>query len=162
MTLVAIFDKISFILRKEEAMSERPNTLTVVRAIIRNGCKFLLLKRSSQDRHAPGAWELPGGKVDPGDLIQSALPREVEEEEAGIKIKTHTWMTYYNEILGPDSRYPNFLYIVLYIECWMLDHNDNVKISNEHEEFCWVSLKEARVLENISQPCLEALELYCK
>lgn len=53
--------------------------LVVARAfVVRDGC-VLLLRRSSWDT-MPGAWELPGGKVDAGESCEDGLTRELFEE----------------------------------------------------------------------------------
>ena len=51
-----------------------------VRLIIEDeGHQVLILKRS-QGGYAPGAWCLPGGKVDYGDTVHQAVCRELKEE----------------------------------------------------------------------------------
>jgi len=54
-------------------------------AIQRKG-KYLVLKRSRNDQHTPGGWDLPGGGVGSGEQPYTAAIRETKEE-AGIKIK---------------------------------------------------------------------------
>jgi len=46
--------------------------------IIENG--KLLLTRRSQNCAVPGAWELPGGKLEEGETLQECLMRELQEE----------------------------------------------------------------------------------
>ncbi len=45
---------------------------------VRDG-KLLLAQRPAGTRHA-GTWELPGGKVEPGETPEEALARELREE----------------------------------------------------------------------------------
>ena len=47
-------------------------------AIVRTG--QVLAARRSYPAEAAGRWEFPGGKVDPGELPEAALCRELEEE----------------------------------------------------------------------------------
>ena len=54
--------------------------VTVKGLMVKDG-KLLLLKESN---NLSGQWELPGGGLDFGEDIHSALKREIEEE-AGIK-----------------------------------------------------------------------------
>jgi mutator protein MutT len=54
-------------------------------AIIRNGEKYLAIKRSQTVR-APGKICFPGGGVEPGETIAAALVREMQEE-IGVDVK---------------------------------------------------------------------------
>ena len=54
-------------------------TIQVVGAIIRRG-NTIFAARRNRDRSAGGLWEVPGGKVEPGETPQEALIRELQEE----------------------------------------------------------------------------------
>lgn len=49
--------------------------------------KVLLQKRPDDSKNFPGYWTLPGGHVDEGEDVLTAIIREVEEE-TGIRIST--------------------------------------------------------------------------
>jgi 8-oxo-dGTP diphosphatase len=61
--------------------------MTVLRvvagAIVRDG--QVLLARRSPEMALPGCWELPGGKVEPGESDAEALERELLEE-LGVRV----------------------------------------------------------------------------
>jgi mutator protein MutT len=57
----------------------------VVAAIIRRDGRILITQRPDHV-HLARLWELPGGKVEPGESLESALQREIGEE-IGLKIR---------------------------------------------------------------------------
>ncbi|MGP4023789.1 (deoxy)nucleoside triphosphate pyrophosphohydrolase [Actinomadura sp. 3N407] len=61
------------------------NDLVVVGAAIISDGRLLSAQRA-EPPHMAGGWELPGGKVDPGETDEDALVRECHEELA-IKIR---------------------------------------------------------------------------
>lgn len=60
--------------------SPKPD-LTVVAALILRDSKILVCQRRRDDTHAL-QWEFPGGKVEPGEIPEQALARELREELA--------------------------------------------------------------------------------
>ena len=52
----------------------------VVCAVLRRADGRILLARRATGQHLEGHWELPGGKVEPGESLEAALQRELLEE----------------------------------------------------------------------------------
>jgi 8-oxo-dGTP diphosphatase len=76
-----IFDKWRNYINEDKQM----DTDKIAKAVVYDGNKVLILKRSeSLDKH-PGEWDLPGGHIIEGEDMQDGLLREVWEE-AGLRI----------------------------------------------------------------------------
>ena len=56
-------------------------TLWVCAAVLIEDGKVMLTQRPAGSNHA-GAWEFPGGKIEPGETPRDALVRELQEELA--------------------------------------------------------------------------------
>lgn len=63
--------------------------LVVAAAVIRSGT--VLAARRTAPAVAAGRWELPGGKVDPGEDAAAAVTREVREE-LGCVVRVTGWL----------------------------------------------------------------------
>lgn len=61
----------------------------------------LLAARRTEPAHLAGGWELPGGKVDPGEDPVAALHRELAEE-LGVRVEVG------EELPGPDAGVPGW------------------------------------------------------
>lgn len=60
--------------------------LLVVAAIIRGPDGRILLSQRPAHKHKGGCWEFPGGKVEAGEALDTALARELEEE-LGLRVR---------------------------------------------------------------------------
>lgn len=68
----------------DPAGTERPVTEVAVGILLRADGRFLLAQRPVGKPYA-GYWEFPGGKLEAGESVETALARELEEE-LGIDI----------------------------------------------------------------------------
>ncbi|MGC9518203.1 MAG: NUDIX domain-containing protein [Desulfuromonadaceae bacterium] len=93
---------------------------SVVACIIDEQQRILLTKRNIPPFF--GQWVMPGGKIDHGESIASALMREVQEE-VGLKVKTGTLVDIY-EHLAVGER--NDHYIILYYRALPLSMDINI------------------------------------
>lgn len=57
-----------------------PQRLFVAVGVIRDERGRILISRRAAHRHQGNRWEFPGGKVEPGESVESALARELDEE----------------------------------------------------------------------------------
>jgi uncharacterized protein len=58
----------------------RPRKVVVAALVIRESDGHILLSLRGPKQSMPGLWELPGGKIEPGESPEQALIREVREE----------------------------------------------------------------------------------
>lgn len=90
--------------------------------------RYLYLMRN--DVRHPGAWSLPGGKVDPGETLLGALARECQEEighwpETIKLVPLEQWTS-------PDGR---FSYHTFFCPVW---REFQVRLNHEHVGYAWI------------------------
>ncbi len=96
----------------------------------------VLAARRTAPPSLAGGWELPGGKVDPGEIALDALDREVREE-LGVEI------TLGDPVIGPhaDGTWP--LGEQYRIHVWLAEVRAGVPAPLEdHDEVRWLTLSE--------------------
>lgn len=79
----------------------------LVNAIVTKDNKILISKRSLEEKHEPGKWTIPGGKVDETqgdiwDILEFNVKKEVKEE-TGIDIKDDMRLICNNTFLKNDG-----------------------------------------------------------
>lgn len=108
-------------------------------AIFKRGSQdqwVILTARRTEPEEFAGGWELPGGKVDPGETIGDALVREVAEE-LGIAIEVGELVP------GPDllQGWPLGEYGVMLVHtAFLLDSDDYPEPIEQHDAVAWVGL----------------------
>ncbi|MCC7553886.1 MAG: NUDIX domain-containing protein [Methanobacteriaceae archaeon] len=117
-----------------------PYGLTI-RGLLKKDNKILILKRDSKSKTNPNRWELPGGKVDPGEFFDEALVREfIEETNLNIEI---------GSLVGAiQDDFSHKRTVVIIMEVKTSDYD--IKISDEHIDWKWATLKEIKNLEQAS------------
>lgn len=123
-----------------------------VRAVIKQGDRILLLKRSSGNPAYVGLFELPGGKVDFGEDPKAALQREVQEE-TGRDIDSLQLYDVHSMLDSYDSQHQ---YIVLTFLATLTA--GKIVLSDEHNKFDWVKMSEVQLSE-VTETTSRALAL---
>lgn len=122
----------------------------VVGAVVQHDGRVLLLQRPEHD-FMGGIWELPSGKVEPGESLDQALIREVKEE-TGLSVtalRTYLGSFDYQSGSGKKSRQFNFAVDV--------DSSEPVKLQ-EHDAYTWTSLTEEAPVTDAVRDVLAAYQ----
>ena len=126
---------------------------TAVKAfIVDNEGQLLIVKRADDDPHRPGMWEIPGGRLNPGEDPSLGLRREVKEETNLLV-----------EVLDPlavshFAREDKQIVTLITFVCKPI--SGKVKISEEHSDYKWVDVKAAQ--DVISKFYYKELEAYAR
>lgn len=121
----------------------RPQVVLVLRAIIINRNKLLLVKRNKFERYEPEKWEFPGGKLERFQNIYEAIVDEVDQE-TGLKIEIESKIAFVDgHINDAGSPYRDLPYVVIFFLSKLINDSQKIKLSHEHDEFEWVETAEA-------------------
>lgn len=107
-----------------------------VAGIIPSERTVLVLRRSSADRFLPGAYDLPGGGLEPGESPDDGIRREVLEE-TGLHTSIVRPLGSRTHLLDPDSGKQDKVLIVYLLS--VTKGGFRITLSEEHDEFRWVS-----------------------
>jgi 8-oxo-dGTP diphosphatase len=113
----------------EASPSKRPQ-LAVSAVIFRDG-KVLLLKRAKSPGN--GFWSLPGGRVEFGESLHTALAREVDEE-ARLKIDIVA-LAGWREVLPLAGGSGGHYLIMSFAARWVANEP---RLNHEPDDFKWV------------------------
>jgi len=97
--------------------------------------KLLLIKRRSADIQSPSMWEIPGGRIEPGEDPYQGLLREVKEEiSINIKICRPLSIKYF-------TRQDRQTIIMLIFIC--KPDGNKISLSQEHTDYSWTAVAKA-------------------
>jgi 8-oxo-dGTP diphosphatase len=98
--------------------------------------KLLLLQRADS-KSEPGRWGVPAGKLEKGETPEQAAIRELSEE-TGIALERSSQIQYMGALY---IRKPEIDYVYHRFRV-QVDHVPDVRLSNEHDNYKWASLKD--------------------
>jgi len=122
----------------------------VVTAIVVKDGKYLIAKRSPNEKVFPNQWTVPGGKMETDDytrrpkdtdehwynVFEHVVRREVDEE-VNLKIKNLKYLTSLS-FIRPDN------VPVIVVSLYADYHEGDVKLCEDLTEYAWVTLEEAK------------------
>jgi len=88
----------------------------------------VLIARLRPDRRLAGKWELPGGKIEPGESPAQCLVRELDEE-LGITVSVGQWLATNEHDYGNGP---------LALEAWHCRWESGRLSPIDHDAFAWV------------------------
>lgn len=108
--------------------------VTVKIIVINSEARLLALRRSATDPGRPLTWDLPGGVLEHGEILEEAIKRETLEE-AGIKIER---VTIHDAASNVSERGEYWIQI-----CYLTTvEMPEVVLSYEHDQYEWVTKDE--------------------
>lgn len=121
-------------------MNEEHTTNICVVGIVHRDGKILIAKRAATKKNFPDRFETPGGHVEPGEALEQALIRELDEElhitvEVGLPV--HAFM-----YVSDDREKVEICYM-----CTLTPDSGEPKINPEdHSEYRWITEAEINLL----------------
>ncbi|HYE22359.1 MAG TPA: NUDIX domain-containing protein [Verrucomicrobiae bacterium] len=99
--------------------------------IIKDG-KLFMIRRRPNDPHKPGAWDIPGGRLELGENPFEGLKRETREEiSSDVEILMPIAV---NHFVRDDGQRITLTMFLCNLE------GDNIKLSEEHQEYRWFDI----------------------
>ena len=112
------------------------NASLAAKGFIVDGDKLLIIKRKDDNVQRPGIWEIPGGRIAPGEDPFLGLKREVMEE-TGIEIGVFDplQVKYFTRADGQ---------IITLIIFWCRALTRQVVLGDEHSAYEWIDIDKCK------------------
>jgi 8-oxo-dGTP diphosphatase len=125
-----------------DAGRENVFSLSLKALVLDGQRRCLLLRRSPGSKNNPGKWEFPGGKMEPGEGFEEALKREVKEE-------TNLDISLLRPCGTGMSRLPGRNVVYLFMLAGA--EPGEVRLSEEHDLWCWVAPEDVGAMDLAAQ-----------
>ncbi|MCT9845591.1 MULTISPECIES: nucleoside triphosphatase NudI [Leclercia] len=113
----------------------------IVCPVIQNNGEYLLCKMASDRGVFPGQWALPGGGMEQGETMETALRREIKEElgEELVIADIQPWAFRDDTRIKTyqDGTTEEIYMIYLIFDC--VSANRNITFNEEFQEIIWVA-----------------------
>lgn len=134
-----------YILQLRQYIGHRPILVVGAGILLLDEQNRLLLLRRSDN----GCWGIPGGSIEPGEVVEKAAKRETQEE-TNLEIRE---LSLFGVFSGPELyyKYPNGDEVYnITIVYWSRDWLGEIKLNEEHSEWQWFAAHE--IPEDLSPP----------
>nr|WP_314420190.1 nucleoside triphosphatase NudI [uncultured Erwinia sp.] len=122
---------------------------TIVCPIIQNEGEYLLCKMAADRGVFPGQWALSGGGMEPGETMEAALRREIQEELGNeLKITEVRPWAFRDDIRTKtyaDGSTEEIYMIYLIFDC--ISANRTISFNEEFQEVRWVAAEKIGELD---------------
>jgi ADP-ribose pyrophosphatase YjhB (NUDIX family) len=142
-----------YILQLREYIGHRPIFMIgAATLVLDEKDRLLMMKRSDS-----GCWGIPGGSIEPGEIVEDAAKRETLEE---VSLNVGE-MSLFGVFSGPELyyKYPNgdevYNVTIIYLS---REWSGDVKLNDEHTEWAWFEADE--IPEDVSPPIKPVIEQF--
>lgn len=122
-----------------------------VKALVKQNNKYLFLRRSKDFKAGPQKWDIPGGRIESDEPLYEALAREVKEE-TGLTLESVEKLLAAQDIFAPEKN----LHVIRLT--YAASASGELVISDEHDDFRWMSLAQIREEPHVDTYLKEVLE----
>jgi len=119
----------------------------------KNNKRTLLLKRGAKSKNEIGLWQKPGGTVDYGERVVSAMTREIKEE-IGVGVVVWGYLPHTDHIIKRDGQHWVAFNLIAHIK----SGRPKIMESEKHEKMEWFDLNKLPKATN--QTTIESVKNY--
>ena len=138
-------DRLSVVMRPPRAdASAVTRYFAAGHGLIRRDGRFLVMRRSSVNDYMPGKWDLPGGTVESGETVETALIREIGEETGLTVSIVRPLHIFTNRDQCPARQTFQTVFLCDYT-------GGDVRLNKlEHDDFAWLTWDELKTRDLIA------------
>lgn len=121
--------------------------------ILNSKKEVLLVKRSAKSKNEIGMWQKPGGTVDYGEKVISAMKREIKEE-TGVDVSVWGYLPHTDHIIKKDRQH----WVAFNLLASIKKGTPRIMEPHKHEKMEWFDLK--KLPRNTNQTTRESVRNY--